>query len=101
MAVLFWLSHQSAPPGATLVPDWASHGGGWAVLGALCRRALHNRARAAVLAVAIATGYGITDEYHQSFVPGRHSDPLDVVKDLGGSVIGAAACGWWLSRGRS
>jgi len=40
---------------------------------------------AAVLLVAV---YGILDEYHQSFVPGRSADPLDVVADVAGGVVG-------------
>jgi len=98
MSVLFWLSHQSAPPGARLVPDWVSHGGAYALLGALCHRALRGRARAALLAVALSTAYGVTDEYHQSFVPPRQADAADVAKDFGGSVLGAAAYGLWAAR---
>jgi VanZ family protein len=32
--------------------------------------------------------YGILDEYHQSFVPGRIADPLDVLADAVGGLIG-------------
>ncbi|MOA41857.1 hypothetical protein D3C78_1638620 [compost metagenome] len=39
-----------------------------------------------VLIVILCGVYGITDEYHQSFVGGRMSDPIDLRND----VIGAA-----------
>jgi VanZ family protein len=44
----------------------------WALLPALGRRGL-------VVAVAISFAYAISDEIHQSFVPGRDSDPVDVL----------------------
>lgn len=39
------------------------------------------------LATFIATLYGITDEWHQAYVPGRSSDPLDVVADCLGALL--------------
>ncbi len=39
------------------------------------------------LATLIATAYGITDEWHQSYVPGRTSDPLDLVADCIGALL--------------
>lgn len=42
-----------------------------------------------VLIVAIAAlVYGCTDEYHQAFVDGRSSDPMDLIADFTGGVIG-------------
>jgi VanZ family protein len=97
MAVLFALSHSSAPPGASLVPDWASHGGAYALLGLLCHRALRGRAHALLLSVLLATAYGVTDEYHQSFVSARHAEAADVGKDFAGAVAGASLYSAWLS----
>jgi len=37
----------------------------------------------------LAGVYGITDEVHQSFVPGRDAAPADVVADFIGSIIGS------------
>ena len=41
------------------------------------------------LAVVLATVYGISDEVHQAFVPGRNASHWDVVADGLGGVIGA------------
>ncbi len=37
--------------------------------------------------------YGVTDEFHQSFVPGRSSDLFDVAADATGGLL-AVICGW-------
>jgi VanZ family protein len=41
-----------------------------------------------IMAIAITAGYGILDEIHQHYVPGRMPDGLDVVADLVGALIG-------------
>ena len=43
-------------------------------------------ARQFYLPVLFATVYGISDEIHQYFVPGRHFDPLDILADTAGAV---------------
>jgi VanZ family protein len=35
--------------------------------------------------------FGISDEWHQSFVPGRSADVLDVLADAAGGALGVAA----------
>jgi VanZ like protein len=45
------------------------------------------------LAAAIALAYAATDEYHQTFVHGRHGTPVDVGVD----AVGVAVA-WWLDR---
>ena len=52
----------------------------------------------ALTATLLVTAYGVTDEYHQSFVPGRTADPADVVKDLAGAVVACALYRRWTSR---
>ncbi|MBI5788116.1 MAG: VanZ family protein [Candidatus Schekmanbacteria bacterium] len=42
---------------------------------------------ASVLAVIFATLYGISDEFHQSFVPGRVPDVYDAVFNSGGAIL--------------
>ena len=45
----------------------------------------------ALVAVAIATVYGATDEWHQSFVPGRAADAADLLADAIGAAAGVTA----------
>ena len=42
-------------------------------------------------AIALATLYGVTDEFHQSFVPNRMTDPKDLLVDFLGATAGALA----------
>jgi VanZ family protein len=43
------------------------------------------------LATLMATVYGVMDEWHQSYVPGRSSDPLDLVADFVGALLATLA----------
>jgi VanZ family protein len=45
--------------------------------------------RAALLAFLVASGYAATDEYHQTFVEGRHGSPLDWAIDSAGAAAAA------------
>lgn len=42
-----------------------------------------------LFAVVIASLYGVSDEFHQSFVPGRVSSIYDVLADFFGSILAA------------
>ncbi|HTL67622.1 MAG TPA: VanZ family protein [Lacunisphaera sp.] len=75
----------------------------YAVLALLVRRALvaslgpaASAIRVAVIAVAICAGYAATDEFHQTFVPGRTPSPVDVAIDATGSAL--ALGGYWAFR---
>lgn len=103
MALIFALSSRPLPAEAERVPDWISHPLAYAALCLLFGRALAGgrevSGREALLAVALSTGYGATDEWHQSHVPGRHAEAPDVAKDLAGAagaalVLRGRACGW-------
>lgn len=88
MAVIFGLSSLpgSAIPGKYGTP---AHFVVYAVLGGLLLLALPRAERpwvALVTAVVIASLYGITDEYHQSFVPGRVPDIADWAVDTAGAL---------------
>ena len=93
MAVVFLFSSISKLGWAARVPDWISHPIEYAVGAVLLCRALAGERPltlpTALTATLLATAYGVTDEYHQSFVPGRTSDFADVVKDLGGAAAGS------------
>ena len=41
--------------------------------------------------LALASLYAVTDEFHQSFVPGRVCDPADWLTDTLGAALGASA----------
>ncbi len=82
----------SALPGSNLPGGWSVEGhlAVYAVLGVLVWFALGGSAsgiRGVVLAIAIASAYGITDEFHQSFVPQRNPDVLDWLTDTVGATI--------------
>jgi len=47
-------------------------------------------ARQLLGALVLVGLYGLTDEYHQSFVTGRVASVWDVVIDLGGGLLGLA-----------
>ncbi len=83
--------------GLSSVPDLSSGLGGWdlvlrklahaveyAILGALLVRAL----RRSSWALALGVAYAVSDEIHQSFVPGRQGALLDVLIDSVGVVAG-------------
>ena len=50
-------------------------------------------AGAVLLAVALTVAYGLTDEVHQAFVPGRTPEFRDLAADAVGAAAGAAL-GW-------
>jgi len=52
--------------------------------------------RALLPAVAIAIGYAVTDEFHQTFVSGRTGTPRDVLIDAAGVLTAA----WLITRAR-
>lgn len=61
----------------------------YGVLAILLYRTLkfENIRRAAILSVAISALYGVTDEYHQSFTPGRGPSIKDVIFDTIGAYL--------------
>ena len=101
MGLIFWSSAQS---GGGEIPEWAhvvAHFAEYAALATLWTWALWpSVGRAAVpAAAAIAFLYAVSDEIHQSFVPGRVADPLDVAVDAAG-IAAALALGVY-ARGRA
>jgi VanZ family protein len=68
------------------------HAAEYALLCLLWWRALRTfttRDRAALIALCICVAYSASDEYHQTFVHGRHGAPLDVVIDGAGAGLTA------------
>ena len=106
MVLIFVLSSMSGLgpiPGG--VDDGVAHALQYAVLAALLLRGLAGarwrgvKVRAAALAVLLATLYGVTDEAHQWFVPGRTAEVTDLVAvALGAAVAAGVICGWSIVR---
>ena len=62
-----------------------AHATEFAILAALLVRAVADLR----WAVAIGIAYAISDEIHQTFVPGREGSPFDVLVDSVGVAVGA------------
>src|SRR4051812_37802817 len=102
MAVIFIGSAQSDPsPGIGNLGHIVAHFCEYAILATLWFWALfpHLGARNAALAAwLICVAYAISDEWHQSFVPDRDSDPVDVVVDACGAAAAAGLSLWVAAR---
>ncbi len=95
--LIFWQSSGPLPPATPSLPglDKLAHVVVYALLAWLAARAFATLSRktqtgwlpwaAAVFAVL----YGLSDEVHQSFVPGRSADVWDLVADTVGAAGGA------------
>ena len=108
MAFIFLVSAQPQPPLPSQISDKQGHSIGYMGLAVTVGRALAGGlGRGASLPTAaaawgIASAYGATDEWHQSFVPGRSSDIHDWYADSAGALIGAGVCwAWCIIRARA
>jgi VanZ family protein len=101
-AVVFWMSGiflLSAIPSLALPPSSVydhplrklGHVIEYAVLTLLLSRAfqlhVHHPSQAWLLAGLVAGMYAVSDEWHQTFVPGREGTVRDVMIDSGGIVV--------------
>ena len=108
MLAIFILSSQSDVPLPHGLTDKQGHSLGYLGLGMTVTRACIGGLGAPVslsrglAAVALSVAYGATDEWHQSFVPGRTADLTDLRADATGALLGTAACWLWgIIRSRS
>lgn len=105
-AVIFVVSGSPNPfpfvPKGLLTQDKLIHAAVYALLALLVRLALAGTRLAAgpalLLAFGLASAYGVSDEFHQSFVPNRDASAGDLVADAVGALAGAAAAGVVLRR---
>jgi VanZ family protein len=75
------------------------HALGYGLLALAYWRGMGTRAGRQPIAWLLAIAYSATDEFHQSFVPGRHPSPLDVVLfDNLGAILALLACTAFLRR---
>jgi VanZ family protein len=57
---------------------------------------LSRRRWAILLSFGLTVAYAASDEFHQSFIVGRHPSPVDVSIDATGALIALAALAIWL-----
>lgn len=110
--VIFFMSSRSALPaigaGHRLPLSPAGHFIEYAILALFLFRALRHReaaspGKAALLSLIASVLYGMSDEFHQSFVPNRQPSLWDVAMDgLGAATALAIAIAWhrWRVRAR-
>lgn len=92
MALIFVVSHQPAVPlPGTKGADKVAHAAAYAVLGALLSRGARASGTHPAWGVAAGLLYGLLDEVHQSFVPGRSPDVADWAADAVGVLLGTLA----------
>ena len=104
MGIIFYLSSLTQPetPQVPLLENWQSIVGHlilYGVCAALMEASLWSwvsgfRLRWALAAAVGATAYGISDEFHQSFVAGRHATVEDVLVNTIAATV--TAVGVWL-----
>jgi glutaredoxin len=86
-----WSQPRLKPPAS----DWALHLLAYAILSALTCRALGGglhrplQVRAAFFGALASVIYGVSDEFHQAFVPGRDSSIGDLASDAAGAALAA------------
>ena len=83
-----------ASPGITRIDDKLSHFAVYGLLGTLVCRLGPGR-RAAIRALILVSAYGASDEWHQSFVPGRASEVEDWIADTLGGAVAVSLYVWW------
>ncbi len=96
MAGIFYLSHQPTLDTPSLFEnqDKVMHAGAYGLLAMLILGAMPLRlpgyTRAQMwFSVVIASLYGISDEFHQSFIPGRSPEVGDWMADTAGALLAA------------
>lgn len=103
--IIFVLSSISQVPGAGYVSDKLAH---LVVFGALCfltLRAAHGGSRPlapgpAALAFFLVLLWGVLDEVHQFFVPGRDASARDVAADALGAALAVLVWAAWRGTAR-
>ena len=102
-ALIFYLSSQPQIPVDTGLSDKVLHFAAYGLLSALWIVALAGSAGSIGAAKAwggavLAVLFGLSDEFHQSFVPGRTASWGDVAADALGAAVAAGAL--WLLAAR-
>lgn len=99
MGAIFFASHQ---PSVDL-PNFGmwdfmvkklGHFLAYGALALLALRAVLNGKRPYLTAAFIVFLYALSDEFHQTFVPGRNGTPVDVLIDMAGVLTSLGLCRW-------
>ena len=111
MAAIFTASSLSVVPSLPGgLTDYTGHFIGYTLLGALAMRGFARgrwsgvNARSGWQTVVMSSLYGVTDEFHQSFVPGRTPSVVDWCADTLGACVGVGlvmAAARFANRGRA
>jgi VanZ family protein len=99
MVLIYVLSSQPSLPTPELFPgeDLLAHIVFYAVLGGFLARSLappRVATKRILLLTILVTAYGVLDEYHQSFVPGRDASAWDMLADGLGGFLAALVLFW-------
>ncbi len=94
-ALIYWLSDQSSVKNpfdfGIDYQDKLYHAGAYFIMGILIWRVLHYHIASSIvlilLSISFCALYGLSDEWHQSFIHGRESDSADWLADTIGSTI--------------
>ena len=103
-AAIFLLSSlPEAPDAVSWIPDKVGHVVLYAGLGWLVSREMRQCSVSAphwlvLTATLFCLGYGLTDEVHQYFVPGRSFEVGDLAADAVGGCIGGALYVAWVRK---
>ena len=104
MAALFYLSSRPGSPQSLAFGfgDKIAHAVVFGILGLFQSFArlpfpFGSIKRVALVALVVTT-YGISDELHQSFVPGRDASALDALANFIGGSVTAFSVVWWQRR---
>jgi VanZ family protein len=95
-AVIFWLSHQPSLPVPMLFEyqDKLHHFTAYFLMGIMAWRTIRHFVKPpvilAIVSIVFCSLYGISDEWHQSFIEGRTADAWDWVADTIGATIAMA-----------
>ena len=98
--LIFFLSSQPSLPAVSFFSgaDLLLHAVFYAILCVFLARSFmdpQNRNwNRVILLTILVTAYGVTDEYHQSFVPGRSASIWDVLADDVGGFLAAVMLFW-------
>jgi VanZ family protein len=98
MGAIYRASSFTFPADTTMaLPDFVFHSAEFFALGLLTSRMVapdmerKRPLRPLLLAFSIILGYGLLDEFHQGFVPGREPSWLDLLCDASGGLLGILA----------